>query len=378
MLYIGIDVHKRYLTISMRDEQGNVLVRRSVQTTWGHVERFLEDLQERAADQGGYVVMLEVCGFEHWLVRQLERHGCHGVHVVAPKERVRQKTDRRDAAKLSELLWINHHRIAAGERLIDVKEVYQPTDDERHDRQLTRLRYRLGQQLTRVKNGIKKILTRHNLHQDCPTKGVFTRKSMRWLRELTLPEIDRMELNMLLVQYTLYTSQIDRAEAAIHERARRIQSLPLLRTVGSMGDYTALAISAHIGSVDRFKHAKSLANFYGVTPGSRNSGGIERLGHITKAGHPFVRFLLGQQVLHALRKDPGLRQWYRRIKQRRGSQTARTAVMRRLCEGIWHVLSKNEPYRPVGSGRVTERDASPGRGRRATRSFRTTPNRVMA
>ncbi len=54
MLCIGIDLHKRYLTISVRDEQGSVLVRRSVQTIWCHVERFLKDLQERAADHGGY------------------------------------------------------------------------------------------------------------------------------------------------------------------------------------------------------------------------------------------------------------------------------------------------------------------------------------
>jgi transposase len=201
---------------------------------------------------------------------------------------------------------------------------------------------------------------------------------MRWLAELTLPEIERMELDMLLAQYSLYAPQIDRTEAAIHERARRVERVPLLRTVGRMGDYTALAISSHIGPIERFRRPKSLTNFYGITPGSRSSGEKERLGHITKAGHPLVRFLLGQQVLHALRNDPGLRRWYQRIKRRRGAKIARVAVMRRLCEATWHVLSKKEPYRPVGSNRPAEQDTAPGRVRRATRSFRMAPDRVTA
>ena len=114
-----------------------------------------------------------------------------------------------------------------------------------------------------------------------------------------------------------------------------------------MGEYTGLALAAHIGSITRFPNSRSLSNYFGITPGCRNSGESDRPGSITKAGHPFIRFLLGQLVLHALRGDPGLRRWYRRVKHRRGSKVARVAVMRRLCESIWQMLSKKENYLPV-------------------------------
>ena len=114
-----------------------------------------------------------------------------------------------------------------------------------------------------------------------------------------------------------------------------------------MGDYSALAIRAHIGPIERFPKAQSLANFFGVTPGCRNSGEAERRGRITKAGHPFIRFLMGQLVLHALRSDAGLRKWYQGAKRRRGAKIARVAVMRRLCETVWHVLKSQEAYQPV-------------------------------
>lgn len=356
MWYIGIDQHKRYLTICVRDEQGDVVQRRQVKTAWVEVQRFLERLAAQAVEHGGYVAVMEVCGFNGWLIRQLNRRGCVRVIVVAAPDRVRQKTDRRDAARLSELLWMNRDRITNGARLLNLKEVYQPTEQEQQDRQITMLRHRLGRRLTRVKNLIQAILRRHNLEQTCPTKGKFTRAARKWQEGLAraegekavLPEIDRVELWMALEQHDLLVVHRAEAEALIRTRAKARPAIRIVRTLPTAGAYTGLALLAYIGPIARFPRARSLPNFFGLTPGCRNSGGPERPGHITKAGHPFVRFLLGQMVLHALRKDPGMRAWYQKIKHRRGAKIARVAVMRRLCEALWHMLTQQEAYRPMG------------------------------
>ncbi|MEE9296622.1 MAG: IS110 family transposase [Phycisphaerae bacterium] len=348
MLYVGIDQHKRHLTICTRDEQGEILLRRQVSTRWEQIDRFLKSLRARSDHHGGYVAIVEVCGFNGWLIERLEQWGCRGTYVIQAPNRVRQKTDRRDAAKLSELLWINRERMAAGDSLVHVSVVYQPTKQEQYDRQLTHLRHRLGQALTRSKNGIKGILRRHNVEQASPTKGTFTQAGLKWLKTLELPQMDRMELDMRLDEYSLYAGQIEEVDDRIRIRAYRIKTkVRRLRTLPKIGEYMALALLAHIGSIERFERPRSLSNYFGITPGCRNSGETDRPGSITKAGHPFIRFLLAQMVLHALRGDPGLRAWYRRVKRRRGSKIARVAVMRRLCESIWHMLTNKEDYRPV-------------------------------
>jgi transposase len=347
MLFIGIDQHKHHLTICVRNEQGEIIMRRQVSTKWEEVDRFLAGLRERAAAAGGYVAVMEVCGFNGWLIRRLERWGCRRVYVISAPDRVRQKTDRRDAAKLSELLWINRDRIADSRDLVHVHQVYQPSEQEQHDRQLTHLRYRLGRALTRTKNSLKGILRRHNLEQECPTKGSFTQTALRWLKVVQLPPLDRMELDMRLAEYHLLARHLADAEAMIEKRAAKNAKVRRIRTMPKPGAYTALALAAHIGPISRFPRARSLSNYFGITPGCRNSGNTDRPGSITKAGHPFVRFLLAQMVLHALRGDPGLRSWYQRVKRRRGSKVARVALMRRLCESIWHMLSKGEDYRYV-------------------------------
>jgi transposase len=348
MQYVGIDQHKRHLTICVRNEQGDIVLRRQVSTIWEKIDRFLETFQSDSSQDGGYVAVIEVCGFNRWLIRRLEQWGCQKVYLIAAPERIRQKTDRRDAAKLSELLWINRDRIAAGTSLIRMKVVYQASEAEQFDRQLTMLRHRLGRNLTRLKNAMGGILRRHNLEQECPTKGLFTLTALRWLETVKLPEMDRLELDLHLAQYKLLIDHVARVEKKIDERAqRRPRQVGRLRTMPRIGKYTALALLAFIGPIDRFPSARSLANFFGLTPGCRNSGETDRPGSITKAGHPFIRFLLGQMVLHVLRGDPGMRAWYRAIKLRRGTNVARVAIMRRLCEALWHMLKEQQDYRPV-------------------------------
>lgn len=349
MLYVGIDLHKRSLAVCARNDQGDVVLRRQVGTRWADIDLFLQALRERACPDGGYLAVLEVCGFHEWLLAWLKQSGCSGAYVVAAPPRVRNKTDHRDAAKLSDLLWINRERIAGGGRLIELRVVYQPSEQEEHARHLTHLRLRLGQRQTSIKNQIHHLLLRHNLSQDCPTKGLFTVQGLKWLDRVVLPELDRFELDGLLEHLRLYRRQIQEVDRRIREMAAQNAAISLIRTLPRLGEYTALALWAHLGPIARFPTARSVAHYFGITPGCRNSGPTERPGSITKAGHPMVRFLLAQYVLHALRGDPGLREWYRKIKRRRGSKIARVAVMRRLCEALWHMLSRQEHYRPLAA-----------------------------
>jgi hypothetical protein len=108
MLYLGIDQHSRQITISLRDDHGDVLLARQVSTHPEKINAFFQQLtRERLRDGEGFVAVLEVCGFNDWLIRLLRDYRCQQVVLIQPEERKRCKTDRRDAAALSELLWVN-------------------------------------------------------------------------------------------------------------------------------------------------------------------------------------------------------------------------------------------------------------------------------
>jgi hypothetical protein len=72
MLYLGIDQHARQITISLRDDQGDVLQARQVSTQPTKINDFFQRLtRERLGKGESFVAVLEVCGFNDWLIRML-------------------------------------------------------------------------------------------------------------------------------------------------------------------------------------------------------------------------------------------------------------------------------------------------------------------
>jgi transposase len=349
MLYLAIDQHRKQLTVNIRDENGDILLKRQVSTQWKRVRQFFDKLRRQSESEGGFVAILEVCGFNHWLLQMLGEYGCGETVLVQPEKRSKHKTDRRDADLLGQFLWVNRQRLLAGKKVQNVRRVQPASPEDEQDRQLTALRRRLGATRTKTINRVQHLLLKHNLQQDCPTKTIQTKKARKWLAELPLGPIDRLEMDQLLAWWELCDKQLAELEDRLKARFRQHPTAEIIASMPGAGVYSSLALASRVGSIERFPRPGSLANYWGLTPGSRNSGdATARLGSITKQGSAMARFILGQMVLHTLRRDAYMRAWYRRIKKRRGSKIARVAVMRRLATIIWHMLKRKVGYSYFG------------------------------
>lgn len=347
MLYLAIDQHSKQLTVNVRDESGRVLLRKQVSTKGESTKEFLVKLSEQAGE--GYAAIVEVCGFNDWLLDLLPQVGCREIVLVHPGKPGKRKTDRRDANHLGELLWVNRSRLLARERVQGLRRVNIPGVTEREQRRLVGMRQRIGQELTRVFNRIQTLLRRHNLQHVCPTKSIQAIRARVWLENLSLPELDRFELDRLLARRSLLEKELDAIEDWIGKMFAASADAKLLQSLPGAGAYTALGLAAHVGDIKRFPRPRALANYWGLTPTCHNSGeSNQRLGSISKEGAALPRFLLAQLVLQVLKRDGGIRSWYLGLKRRRGSKIARVAVMRRLCTIIWHMLTHREPYRIGG------------------------------
>jgi transposase len=353
MLYLGIDQHARQLTISLRDAAGDVVQAQQVSTQPEKIHAFFQQLtRERLRKGESFVAVLEVCGFNDWLIRMLHDYRCHKVILIQPDDRKRCKTDRRDAASLSELLWVNRDRLLAGKPVRGVRQVDIASSGDQENRRLTTLRKEAGGARTRLVNKIKHLLRRHNLQWEMPTKTFPTGAAIAWLKGLVLPEIDRLEMDHLLTDLEQVEKRLKELERVIARRAVASEEVAILASMpGVGGGFTAVSLACRIGRIERFPRARSLANYWGLTPGCRNSGeSNQRLGSITKAGSSTARWLLAQLVYKVLRRDARLREWFKRIKRRRGSTIARVAVMRKLATIIWHMLSKKMTYAECRAG----------------------------
>jgi hypothetical protein len=53
MLYRAVDQHRKQLTINLRDEAGDVILKRQVSTEWSRVREFLDEVRNRSVSEGG-------------------------------------------------------------------------------------------------------------------------------------------------------------------------------------------------------------------------------------------------------------------------------------------------------------------------------------
>ena len=346
MFYLGIDQHRKQLTMNLRNEAGDIVLRRQVSTDWRKAREFFAQLAAQTLGDGGYVTIVEVCGFNDWLLKLLAGEpSCRRTLLVQAEQRTPHKTDRRDANRLCELLWTNRERLLAGKKVQQLRVIAPPSETDAQARQLTALWRRAARQRTRTINAIHHLLLKHNIQQTCPTKGLKTKRARVWLAQLELPTIDRLEMNLLLDQWALWDRQCEQLDEQVKLQQRQHAGALLLASAPGCAAFSSLALACRVGDIRRFVGPQSLANYWGLTPGCRNSGDArQRLGSITKQGSAIARFVLGQLVLHVLRRDARMRHWYKQIKNRRGSKIARVAVMRRLTTIFWHMLRHDQPY----------------------------------
>ena len=74
MLYLAIDQHAKQITICVRNEDGDTVLRRQVSTRPEKIEAFFVQLIELDPQ---FMAILEVCGFNDWLInRTSSQIGC--------------------------------------------------------------------------------------------------------------------------------------------------------------------------------------------------------------------------------------------------------------------------------------------------------------
>ena len=118
---------------------------------------------------------------------------------------------------------------------------------------------------------------------------------------------------------------------------RLAQSQPQTRafmTVPGVGPITALSFMAAIDDPTRFKRARNVGAYLGLTPRRYASGEVDWQGRISKCGDAMTRTYLFEAagvLLTRVKQWCALKAWGLRIAKRSGMKKARIAVARKLA-----------------------------------------------
>lgn len=326
---IGCDFHPSYQQMAMLDTQsGEVMERSLAHENKEEVRKFYAGLPAPAC------VGIEATGGSQWFERMLVELG----HVMwigdAAKIRLmenrKQKTDRRDALLLLDLL--RQGRFPC---------IWVPTPAERDARQLLLHRHKWVRLRTQVKNQLQAMAMNQGVRKKSKLWSVAGRAE---LEALTLPPWThrrRHDLLQLLDELQPGILDLDRdvaEQAAERPEVRRLMTHP------GVGPVTALAFVLTMGPVKRFPRGKQVASYLGLIPSEHSSGGRQRLGHISKQGNAFLRGLLVEAAQSAVRYEPEMRREYRRLAQRKCRAVAKVAMARKLAVRLYWMLREGNDY----------------------------------
>jgi len=151
----------------------------------------------------------------------------------------------------------------------------------------------------------------------------------------------RKQLLAALDQLEVEIAELNRR---VEQEARERPGVSRLMTHPGVGPVTALAMVLTLGEATRFHTGKQVASYFGLIPSEWSSGGRQKLGHISKQGSSFLRFLLVEAGQAAARGDAGLGRFYRRLSVRKHRALAKVAVARKLAVRLYLMLREDWTY----------------------------------
>lgn len=333
MLSIGLDAHERTSSLCILDTSGRTVKELTLK---GHPRRVLQWLQE--LDEP-FKICFEASTNYGWLYDELKTTAAE-VLVAHPGRlrlifRSRRKNDRIDAARLAKLLYLG-----------ELPLVYVPGVDVRAWRGLIEHRQRCVRERTRVKNGIRALLRTHGIQMPSRLR-LWTQKGRAWLSELDMPTtVAVLRRDQFLDDLAHHDRKTHRLETMLEMIGNRHSGMALLQTIPGVGMRTAEAFLAYVDDPQRFR-GRSIGAYLGIVPRQDASGGVNRLGRITREGPATVRQMLAEATWQAVRRSRTVRLRFERICQGRPDRrkTALIATAHYLARMMIAMLNTGESWR---------------------------------
>jgi len=330
MKYIGCDFHPSFQQIAMLDQETGELVERRLLHT-EEARDFYARLREPV------VVGIETSGNTHWFESLLA--GCgHQLWIgdaaaIARQEGRKQKHDRRAAKLILKLMVENRF-----------PRIWVPTVGERDLRQLLVHRQHLVRMRARIKNQLQHIAINQGWQKK---RKLWSQAGLELLRSLKLEPWTQQRRDSLLEMLEELEDKIRPLDQAVGQEAEQCEAARRLATHPGVGPVISLATVLTMGDVKRFANSRSWVSYLGLNPSEESSGQRRRLGAISKQGSPFLRYLLVEGAVTAIRGDKSLARMYARLRARKHHGVAKVAVARKLAVRLYWMARTEKSYPEV-------------------------------
>ena len=322
---IGVDLHKSCFTVCYLEQNGkHHLAEFKVKPK--EIEAFKKTLSNK--DQ----VAVESTGNTAYFVREIEDR-VKEVKIINPTQfkiisHSVKKTDEHDAVTIARYL---------SKDLIP--EVRMRSREESRLASLINTRDKFVKLRTTLKNKVHNILNENGVVST--TEMFSSEKGLNKVLNLNLDSAYMFELKIIVEQIRNLNKAAEEINKELIERGKKVDGHKNLTSIKGIGDLSATILLNTIGDVKDFQDDKKLAAYFGIVPRVSVSNQTSHYGRITKMGNKIARTTLVQSTLIAIRYNHYLRNFYLKLKTKKGSGKAIIATARKLLTIIYRTLKYN-------------------------------------
>jgi transposase len=323
--YVGIDLHRRRSVIVRRNEAGETL-----ETV--RIDNDAVALAAELAKAGEHPeVILEATYGWYWAADVIKECGGN-VHLAHPLGNNwgnrRVKNDERDATDLVDLL-----------RMGRLAEAWVAPPQLRELRELIRYRAKVVHFRSNLKAQVHSVLAKEGV--TVPMTDLFGVKGQILLHEVPLTHAYRVRVESLRDLIETCDGEITMLEKEVAPYFAGDLGFHAIQAIPGVGPILAAIFVAEIGDISRFKSARHLCSWAGLTPTHHESDEKVRRGHITKQGSRLVRWAAVEAVARQHGDNP-IKIHHQRVGERRGRQVGRVAAARKLLILVYYGLRDGE------------------------------------
>ena len=319
---IGVDLHKTSFQCCYLKEDQTEFKKYFI----SELEEFKRGLQQ--TDR----IAVESTGNSRWFLNQV-KDKVSEVTVVNPCQfkvivNSTKKTDKADSELLA--FYLSKGMLP---------EVVMKDEYSSQIKSLCNTRDKLVKLRTTLKNKIHNILLSHGIISK--REDFSSEKGLRKAQSYALGEMAEIEIDVIVAQIHHLNEGIKKLDHQIESKGKDLKGYRNITSIKGIGSKSGTILLSVIGDIDRFPSQKALDSYFGIVPRVRNSNDTIHHGRITKQGSKLGRTTLVQCTLIAIRYSPYLRNFYLRLKTKKGSGKAIIATARKLLGIIYQTL-KND------------------------------------
>jgi transposase len=224
-----------------------------------------------------------------------------------------------------------------------------PDKERRDDRQVQRVMVQTQEEITRVKNRIRKFFDVKGYSESFPA-GPWSDRQYAQVRTTELPEALRIALDVyyeMLDKFEELHRKLHKELMRIAKKARYAEAVRIISSIPGIGTLTAIRLVLEWGEDigTRFESGKSLACFSGLTQSEYSTGERVHRGRITGHGRGYIRSWLIQCSWMCIKRDPVMLEAFQRISKNTASKKkAIVAIARKMVVRLWTCLHTRTEY----------------------------------